>query len=372
LKTVRYKDSVDPVTTDGRNIDRKTAILSGEAGGQRARASDKHLDGIAQTWTALPEPDSADPTYYDRPLLKEPVWAIDIPLYYYVGGVTGASLALGAATQLNPSEGLNGLARRCHWVGLIGASISAGFLVHDLGRPSRFLNMLRVFRPTSPMNMGAWILSGVPPTAFGALLFTGRSRPANGIGRAFGYASGLFGLGLATYTGVLVANSVIPLWQETRHVLPVLFGASAMAGAGSLFDMIGTSPEEGRTVATFGNIGKAAELAFSILLETHVSSVPRVAEPLKKGASGAMWRAAAFLTASSLVVSLLPRTSRKKRFLSGLLGSLGSLCMRCGIHYAGVASSRDARASFHSQRLDHDAVEMVGASSLQVHNQQAS
>lgn len=368
MKRVRYKDSVDPVSVDGRNIDQRTAILSGEAGEQKAGASDKHLSSIAQTWTALPEPDAADPTYYDRPLLKEPVWEVDIPLYYYVGGVTGASLALGAASQLDSSEDLGGLARRCQWVGLIGAGISAGLLVRDLGRPSRFLNMLRVFRPTSPMNMGAWILSSVPPTALGALVFRHRSGAGNAIGRGFGYLSGICGLGLATYTGVLVSNSVIPLWQESRRELPVLFGASAMAASASLFEMLPQHPEEHRIIQTFGTIGRVAELVFSILLEKRASAIPRLAAPLRKGASGVMWRTAALLTAGSLVVSLLPGKSQTKRFAGGLLGSLGSLCMRCGIHYAGVASSRDARASFHYQRLGHGAAEVTRTSALNGRN----
>ena len=225
MKRVRYKDSVDPVSADGRNINQNTAILSGEAGEQKAGIRDKHLDSIAETWAALPEPDAADPTYYDRPLLKEPVWEIDIPVYYYVGGVTGASLALGAATQLDSTGELRDLARRCHWVGVAGAGISSFLLVRDLGRPSRFLNMLRVFRPTSPMNMGAWILSSVGPTALGALVFIGGSGVKDTIGRSFGYLAGIFGVGLATYTGVLVANSVIPLWQESRREsTPLIWG----------------------------------------------------------------------------------------------------------------------------------------------------
>jgi formate-dependent nitrite reductase membrane component NrfD len=365
LNPVRYKDSGSPVSTDGRDINPNTATLSGEAASQKAGVSDRRIESLAQTWEKLPTPDPADPTYYDRPLLKEPVWEIDIPLYYYVGGVTGASLALGAATQLDPSLKLTGLARRCHWVGLIGSGVSAALLIHDLGRPARFLNMLRVFRPTSPMNMGAWILSGVGPTALGALIFTSRSCPLKVVGRLFGYISGIFGLGLATYTGVLVANSVIPLWQESRRELPILFGASAMASAGSLFDMMRQCPEEHRIVRTFGSIGRAAELTASVLLEKRASAIPRVAQPLRSGASGVMWRTGTVLTASSLVISLLPGRSRRKRFASGLLGSLGSLCMRCGVHYAGSVSSRDARASFHQQRLGHGAAEVTGTGKLQ-------
>ncbi len=155
----RYKQN-DPIRTDGRDIDPDLGTLSGEAGGQRAWPVEKHIADVSQVWTNLPVPSPTDPTYYDRPMLKEPVWKPYIPIYYFVGGAAGASLALGAAAQFDGSHDLDRLIRRCHWIGIIGSSIGGLLLVADLGRPERFLFMLRVFRPTSPMNMGAWILSG--------------------------------------------------------------------------------------------------------------------------------------------------------------------------------------------------------------------
>src|SRR5579875_2312487 len=101
---VRYERSVEPVRTDGRDIDTDVAVLSGEAANQEASgSSDEHIRSIAQTWQQLPEPRRSDPTYYDRPLLKESVWTWAIPTYYFVGGLSGAALVLGAAAQLRRS-----------------------------------------------------------------------------------------------------------------------------------------------------------------------------------------------------------------------------------------------------------------------------
>jgi formate-dependent nitrite reductase membrane component NrfD len=97
-------------------------------------------------------------------------------------------------------------------MGVAGSSIGAAFLIHDLGRPERFLFMLRVFRPTSPMNLGAWILAGAAPTAIATALFINRRGLLGWLGESAGYASGVFGAALATYTGVLVANSAVPVW----------------------------------------------------------------------------------------------------------------------------------------------------------------
>lgn len=356
---VRYKKSVQPVLTDGRDIDSDVAELSGEAAHQEASgSSDKHIARIAQTWQQVPEPYRSDPTYYERPLLHESIWGWAIPTYYYVGGLTGATLALAAAAQIRGSNNLRGLVNRCRWIGFIGACISGALLIYDLGRHWRFFNMLRVFRPTSPMNMGAWILSGAGGTSLVTVLFHGCPGLLGKAGEVFSYASGIFGLGLATYTGVLVSNSAIPLWQESRRVLPLLFASSAMASVGSAFEVFVQNDDERRITKAFGAVGQLAEITAAIVMEKQVSAVPRVARPLKCGLSGFMWKTAAVLTATSVAVGALPNGSRSKRVTAGVLGTLGSLLMRFSIEHAGVASARDARASFHQQRAGYGAAEV--------------
>ena len=159
MSRVLHSDSAVPLTTDGRDIDATLAVLGGEAARQVAPADGTAMQSNTAVWEQLPEPSPEAPTYYDRPVLKPPVWKVYyIATYYYLGGTAGASLALAAAAQLDGSEDLNHLIRRCHWIGIIGSTLGAGCLIADLGRPSRFLHMLRVFRPTSAMNMGAWVL----------------------------------------------------------------------------------------------------------------------------------------------------------------------------------------------------------------------
>lgn len=351
--TLLYKSSVQPVRTDGRDIDTTVAELSGEAAQQEASgAASKHLKDKAQTWTELPQPETHDPTYYDRPLLNESVWSWAIPAYYYVGGLAGGTLVLAAAVQCKRSEKFERLIKRCHWIGFIGCCISGALLVYDLGKPQRFMNMLRVFRPTSPMNMGAWILSGTSGAAFTTLLLRGREGAFGVIGEATGYAAGLTGMALATYTGVLVSNTAVPLWQASRRMLPVLFAASAITSVGSFFELLEQTPEEAQITKVFGTVGEIAELTCSIITERQASEVPRVGRPFQRGVSGVMWRTAAILTASSLLVGLLPNKTRGKTVASGVLGTLGSLLMRVAVEHAGNASARDPRASFHRQRAE--------------------
>ncbi len=327
-------------------MDTKIATLTGEASDQRA--PEPRQPGV---WETMPALASADPTYYDRPMLKPSVWKPYIPAYYFVGGAAGASLALGAAAQLDGSHELDDLIRRCHWTGIIGSSIAAVLLISDLGRPTRFLYMLRVFRPSSPMNMGAWVLAIAPSAAVTAGLFARRSGGFfKLLGEAAGYTSGIFGLALATYTGVLVSNTAIPIWQESRRILPILFGASAVASAGSIFDLLAEGDRPRRITYSFGLAGRVAELTAGLAMERIASRVPAVGRPLKRGFSGFLWRAATILTAGSLIALLWPGQKRRNRQIAGALGLGGSLLMRFAVDEAGKASGLDPRAAFHQQR----------------------
>lgn len=353
MSAVRYKTSVEPVYTDGRDIDTNLALLSGEAAEQQASgAADKHIEQDVRTGRPQKTTVSPSDTYYDLPLLNESVWSWAIPAYYYVGGLAGGSLVLAAALQLRRSSKLDRLIKRCRWIGFIGCCAGGALLVYDLGRPMRFLNMLRVFRPTSPMNLGAWVLSATSGAAFSALVVGGAEGSLRPLGESAGYAAGLLGMALATYTGVLVSNTAVPLWNASRRVLPLLFAASAMTSVGVMLQLFEETEEEARISTIFGSVGEAAELTASIFTEQQASVVPRVGRPFKRGVSGFLWRSAALLTASSLVVGLLPNRARGKQLASGVLGTLGSLVLRFAVERAGNDSARDPRASFHRQRAE--------------------
>ena len=339
-----------------RDIDSDVATLDGEGAQQQVRRRDRHLEQVTpQPWNRIPD-SGQDPTYYDRPLLKKSVWSIDIPLYYFLGGAAGAAMTLGSALQLASTgrndRKLRGASAVCHWTGIAGSTLGAAFLIHDLGRPARFLYMMRVFRPTSPMNMGVWILGAAAPTAIATGLFLNRPGVLGLIGESAGYASGILGAGLACYTGVLVANSAIPVWQGARRWMPLLFMASSAATVGSLLDVF-AGAETTRTVAlVFGGAGRIAEIAGAQMVERAALTVPRVAIPFHRGGGAVLWKAATIATAASLGLALTAGKSRSRARLAGILGAAGSLMLRFAVHYISNASSADARASFRQQRAN--------------------
>ncbi len=300
------------------------------------------------TVTSVEKTESA--TYYDRPVIKEPVWIWAVPAYFYVGGAAGAAAVLGAAAQATGSDELRGLVRRCRWISAGGTAAGAALLVIDLGRPERFLNMLRVFRPTSAMSAGSWTLAAAGGLSSGAALFADRRGAARAIGDASGLAAGVVGLSLAGYTAVLLSDTAVPLWRHARRSLPFLFVASAMTSAASMLQTVEMSDEEEKAVRVFDVLGGVAESAAIIAFERDAERAPRVGEPLRDGLGGSLWWLAKIGSTAGLVLSLLPGRRRGKSLLSAALGTATALSLKFAIFHAGKASSRDPRSTFEPQR----------------------
>jgi formate-dependent nitrite reductase membrane component NrfD len=168
-------------------------------------------------------------SYYGLPVLNAPVWSWEIPVYFFAGGMAGAAAPLALAASL---RGERRLARSASAVALAGVAVSPPLLISDLGQPRRFLNMLRMFKVTSPMSVGAWILS-----AFAPAVLAGAGRELLGVlpavGRAGQVGGALLGPALSTYTAALLATTSVPVWHEARRELPFVFAGSSLASAGA-------------------------------------------------------------------------------------------------------------------------------------------
>jgi formate-dependent nitrite reductase membrane component NrfD len=319
-----------------------------------------------EVWGSVPSQDAGmgptapEPTYYGRPLLKQPVWIWAVPAYFFTGGIAGAAAVLGAVAQASGGVELEGLITRCRWIAATGTAVGTGLLIHDLGRPERFLNMLRVFRPTSPLNVGSWVLAAAGPLTVGSAVLSGADGAAGTIGDAAGYAAGVVGLPLAGYTAVLVSTTAVPVWNETRRSLPTLFVASAVTGAASLLQLLDLNSRGHSIARRFAVTGAVADLAAGMSVERAAARVEGMGTSLHEGLAGSLFRAAKTLTAGSLAINVLPGRARWKRSLAGILGMLGSIATKFAVFYAGQASARDPRASFRQQRSGHGAAEVTG------------
>lgn len=350
---------------DGRYIDPALGTLMGEGAQQQVTSEDPNPEHTQrEVWEKSPaHPGQAkdSPTYYERAVLKEPVWIWSIALYFFVGGAAGAAAVLGAAAQAVGGRRLENLVKRCHWLAASGMILSAFLLILDLGRPKRFLNMLRIFRPTSPMSIGSWMLAAAGASTTAAAVLTGRRGLLRQLGNVAGYASSLPSAIVAGYTAVLITNTVVPLWQAVRFSLPFLFISSGMASAGAILDLFTLNPHEAKAVQRFGAIGKIAELGLMFVVEREATVVEQVGLPLRQGRSGYLWRASKLLNLLGLLTLVLPGRWRGRHLLSALVTCGGALCLRFAMIEAGHASTRDPRATFLQQRAGHGAAEVAGA-----------
>jgi formate-dependent nitrite reductase membrane component NrfD len=347
---------------DGRNIDPKLGTLSGEGASQRVKDVDEANPSreLLRTRPSQSGISAESPSYYGQPAIKEPVWIWSIPLYFYVGGVAGAASVLGAAADAVGGKGMEPLGRRCRWVGTVGDILSSGLLIYDLGRPTRFLHMLRVFRPTSPMSVGSWVLVGSGAMNTASLLFAGRRGWLGRAGEGAAVGAGFLGLPLAGYTAVLLANTAVPLWQATRKSLPLLFMSSAMAGAGSLLELLPHSRGEEKVLHLFSTMGKVGELVAGVAVQHDASRLEVLERPLKHGPSGTLWKAARVCTAASLVLGVWPGRRRWMKVAGALLGTAGAVLTRFAVFRAGKASAADPQATFQPQRQGMGAAEVTG------------
>jgi formate-dependent nitrite reductase membrane component NrfD len=282
-------------------------------------------------------------SYYGRPVIKEPIWGSpEVPGYLFLGGLAGASSMLAAFAQ---ATGNRELARASKTGAAAAIGLSMVALVKDLGRPMRFLNMLRVFKVTSPMSVGSWLLSGYSPLAFAAAAsaLTGRA-PRAGAAASAGAAA--FGAGVATYTAALLTDTAVPAWHDGHREMPFLFAGSAATAAGGL-GMLAVGQPAAAQAARFAVIGSAAELTAKSMLLQRLGDG---AKPYRSGRAGQLMEIAEVLTTAGLTGAVLSGRNRAAAALSGAALLTASALTRFGIFFAGQESAREPAYTVGPQR----------------------
>jgi hypothetical protein len=287
-------------------------------------------------------------TYYGLPVLKEPVWTWEVPAYFYVGGAAGAAATIGAALQLLDGDNSARLVKRCRDLAAAGTVIGSGLLISDLGRPERFLNMLRVIKPRSPLNLGSWILMGAGGLSATSAALSRSHGFARRVGDLAGLGAGAIGLPLSGYTAVLLAGTAVPVWKASRRSMPLLFVASATGAACSLLEMGDFDEKDLTAVRRLGSVAQLSELALAKAVEKD-AGLAGAGRPYEEGISGTLWKASTACTLTSLAVDTFTGKSRSGRVAAAFAGTLGSIALRFSVWLAGRASARDPRATFDSQ-----------------------
>jgi len=289
-------------------------------------------------------PDAQPRTYYDEPVLKEPVWNWEIPAYFFTGGLAAGTTLVAAAADLTGDETL---AARMEQAALAATGISGALLVADLGQPRRFHHMLRVLKPSSPMNLGAWLL-GVFAGGVATAVVTERVARVPGVVRLFRLGTATLAPLLATYTAVLVSDTAVPAWHDARRELPFVFaGGAAASGAGLGLVLSANGSEPALRILLAG--GSAMELTATRVMERNLDRSV-VGRAFHESRVRMLGRFATVATAAGTALVLSARGHRRVAVAGALSVLAGALAERFAVVAAGRASARDPHAVVDPQR----------------------
>jgi hypothetical protein len=282
-------------------------------------------------------------SYHGQPVIKEPVWTWEIPMYFFAGGLAGASAGLGFLSGL---RGNDVLARRA-WAGAFaGVAVSPLFLISDLGRPMRFLNMFRMVKVTSPMSVGSWILgaTGAATTVAAANAWTGLFPRSARIARP---ASALLGLPLSTYTAALIANTAVPVWHESHRLLPFVYGSGAALTAGAAAAAC-TPPEYAAPARRLAIASAVIEIGAKEVMHHRLGEH---GQPYKQSAGRRFSHISRFCNlAGAALMYRRGEHSRAAAVAAGALMCAGALSARWSTYKAGFQSAADPNYVLGPQR----------------------
>jgi formate-dependent nitrite reductase membrane component NrfD len=289
--------------------------------------------------------EGAMPDDLSGPFIKPPVWAWPVPIYLWLGGMASGSAGVALAADLAGDEWAASVARKV----ALGAVLPApALLIGDLGRPGRLLNMLRIFKPRSPMNLGAWCLASFTTVGAGAVGadLLGLRRTARGLGAV----NALLGGYLGSYTGVLLAATAVPVWARSRMFLGPIFVSTATAtgAAATRLTLVATGrrPVGHPTRIALNRLEAATMLAELMLSTVNERRLGRAGHVLSEGGPGRLFRTAKGLAGAGVALNLLGvrRAGPGAQNLASLLYLAGGLAFRLAWLDAGKASARDGEA----------------------------
>lgn len=340
---------------------RRRRKRSGSPGQRGPGAGRRGADGTREM-PVVPDVDFT--SYYGRPIVKPAPWEDEVAAYLFLGGLGAGSALLAAGAQFTGNEALR---RSTRFAALASAGLGTVALIRDLGRPERFLYMLRTAKITSPMSVGSWILvsfsAGAGMAAAGEVdRLSGYRLPLGPLRavvpfaeKAGGIFAGILAPGLAAYTAVLLTNTATPTWSGAREYLPFVFAGSASLAAGGLA-MITTNTSAAGPARRLALAGTVVELVSDEVMRRTMDETE--AEPLRAGEPGRMLTLSRGLAIAGGAGVLLAgqaaarhwRGARAIAAVSGAALVASSALNRLGVFRAGMVSANDPRYTVEPQK----------------------
>ena len=335
----------------------------------------ERLATLTTGYTPDPEQELAEePSYYDFPVIKQPTWTWEIIWYFFFGGLAGGCYVIATFASLFGSKEDRTVARAGYYLSLLALLPCPPLLIKDLGRPERFLHMLRMFKVKSPMSMGTWGLVGF--SFFSGLMAVIQAARDGILGRWWGarllaalpqrllaLPGTLFGVFLTGYTGVLLTATSVPLWSRSKVLGGVFLSSAASTSAALISLVLRLTGAPARTLHKLERLEWAARLLEMTGLLIFLRGSGRAARPLVGGAPGEHGRTFWSLVFGGGIFfpwllqsfSLLSGRSKNKKNIVGgialsLLALVGGYFLRRTMIEAGHTSRKDARTTLGNAR----------------------
>ena len=297
--------------------------------------------------------------YYDLPVLKTPVWHWEVWSYFFLGGLAAGSFVVASLMTLFGDSRDRALSRAGYLISFGAVLLCPPLLIKDLGRPSRFLNMLRVFKPQSPMSVGVWGLVGFSGVSTGMAFrqaFAETRGPLGGVARALpiqvlAIAGTAIGLLLGSYTGILLSVTSVPLWSRSRWLGPTFLASSVGSGlAATSLALVSKSPTPTSTLRKIERSKLIVAGLEAVALVGYVRATGRAVRPLIDADQCGKQFAAGAVGLGVVIPALAGLTGHHSRrlplILASLCGLAGGLLLRYALVEGGRYSAEDPGTTF--------------------------
>ena len=301
----------------------------------------------------------APSNYFNQPSIKRPHWGWNVITYLFAGGIMGGCGMLAAILDGRRSQSEARLLRNAKLASFALAAVCPMLLISHLGRPERFLHMMRIFKWKSPMSMGVWALvgfSGVAgATATATLARSGvlprwlRIVDLPGMREA----QGALGYFIAGYTGVLISATAVPIWAKGKFHIPAMCIASGIGGACALNTVLLAGGDNDEAIHKLGALELAASAAELGIILHFRQYAGEYGKPMFEGARGERFKALTLqaglsvpLAIGTVLLVAKPRGPLGKilAISASLLTLFGGYIMRETLIESGKLSADDPKA----------------------------
>lgn len=348
-------DNARGIAPDPKGMDRLPEIMPGDTQNGFTLKQAPFTEGFTKKSTG--DKDDGSPAYYDITPLQSPVWTKEVGIYFFLGGLSSSAFSIARMADRFGKGKLRPVTQYGTLIAALAALPCAPLLIWDLGDRSRFHHMLRIWKPSSPMNLGSWTLTvytlmgGI--AAVRELLRTlRRDAPLTGGAKIVDETAGIIadgagvplGLLLAGYTSILLSTTSTPIWSRNVWIGPLFSASAVSAGASAIRLALEVAGKEGPAADALGKVETLARVTEAAAHAGFLARAGELAKPLTTGKLKRDYLGGAIGMAIVLpeIIGRLPVPTKSKRSLSivaSAISLVGGFALRSAFIAAGKPSA---------------------------------